>query len=158
VKVTAHRCYTFDTGNFQHGVKHGFGESTYENGDVHAGNYENGQWHGMGRYTWADRRREHRGRFLNGYRNGPGVYTRNVQEVEPTWEDRHFVTNPNGAQTQTVETDPVGSERGTHNGEFDNLSANAGDEEPGADLPGFSDSNLLSGLASDEASSVDVES
>lgn len=46
---------TFD-GNWRHGRWHGWGKSTFSNGDVYQGSYQYDKRHGKGKYRWHDGR------------------------------------------------------------------------------------------------------
>ena len=52
-------------GNYENGVKHGYGKMTWSNGDVYEGNWQNDDLHGYGKYTWASGK-VYKGNWKNG--------------------------------------------------------------------------------------------
>ena len=62
-------------GEFDDGIKEGFGTLTYPNEDEYEGEWKHNQKHGQGTYTFAYGQGEYKGEFKEGMYHGKGTLT-----------------------------------------------------------------------------------
>ena len=71
-------CYS---GNFEHGLREGFGTMHYPTGNVYEGEWHNGKRHGKGKFSWKESGSYYIGDFVDGKMTGKGeiVYAFSAQ-------------------------------------------------------------------------------
>ncbi|MFZ2341323.1 MAG: hypothetical protein WAW07_16555, partial [Bacteroidales bacterium] len=116
-------------GDFQDGLRHGYGQRFWNTGDVYAGDWFNGEQHGKGYYATADGD-VYDGEWNNGQKYGHGICKYADGSVyEGEWE--YDVQNGNGTLTF--------ADGGVYEGEWENGAQN------GHGIHTFADGNVYDG-------------
>ena len=82
-------------GDWENGLRHGFGKFTWNNGDTYSGVWDNDKRHGQGIYIWNDGSK-YKGNYSHGIRSGYGIYYyTNGTIYEGTWQNnlKHGIAN-----------------------------------------------------------------